>query len=592
MEKFTKFLFLSLLFLISFNLKAKTRSITIKADYLIYSEDLQYIFGAGNVFITLNKAKLKGNYLFFDVREFKGKLIGKVSFSNKIFDEIVFSIFPFKYKTINFKQKIKESGENIENIKNSYLKELKKSSIYYEAKALKIYKTKKIIAYNLIPYIVGVPSFPLKKLRVKQAEFFEKSTLYLKNIKYDAFYGLSVNPSLVIRSKPVKGSLDFNFFERKLFNIDGKKRGVNVAAESIFYVKEKDLLNFSAFYNSDSSSYNINLFHENNIGIINYSIRQNISKGLGNKTLSQVEATMSVNKIKFIKPFLKLTYDYKKSYTYMISTPLRLIKNMEILVSYYREKSDNTLKRDTKRYSSSLNFSSSLINLGSSFNLTKDIIEDSIKKDFSLNFSFPQVSLLNNIRFNFSPFYTFSSYPISNRTYRQNNFGINAGFNSSGIILPFGISLYPGFYIYQLWKRDKEAKTNFNYFINFEKRAGIFSFLLNYSLYSSYRTENFWIQGSNLKNMNIRIGLQDSNIYNLFINFYFNNYYSLENISSKFEFNFLSNWRLFSYTTYYKKINKIQTFEIFIEKTFKNLLKIQGGYSLILKRFYLKAIPY
>ncbi len=592
MVKFTKFLCLSLLFLISFDLTAKPMSIIIKSDYLIYSEDLQYVFGAGNVIITLNKTKLKGDYLFFDIREFKGKLLGKVSFSDKNYDEIVFSIFPFKYKTINFKKEIEEKGENIDNIKNIYLKEMRGSTIYYEARALKIFKTKKIIAYNLIPYIVGVPSFPLKKLRVKQAEFFEKSTLYLKNIKYDAFYGLSVNPSLVIRSKPVKGSLDFNFFERKLFNIEGKEGGVNVSAESIFYVKEKDLLNLSAFYNSDSNSYNINLFHENSIGVINYSIRQNISKGSGNETLSQFEATMRVNKIKFINPLLKLTYDYKKSYTYMISTPLKLIKNMNILVSYYREKSDNSLKRDTKRFSSSLNFSSSLINLGSSFNLTKDIIEDSLKKDFSLNFSFSQISLLNNIRFNFSPFYTFSSYPISNKTYRQNNFGINAGFNSSGIILPFGFSLYPGFYIYQLWEKDKEAKTNFNYLINFEKRVGIFSFLMNYSLYSSYRTENFWVQGSNLKNMSIRIDLQNSNIYNFFINFYFNNSYALENISSKFELNFLSDWRLFSYATYYKRMNKIQTFEIFLEKTFKNLLKIQGGYSLILKRFYLKVIPY
>ena len=592
MGKFTRLLFLSLFLLLPLLSRAGDPIATFKGKYLIYSDYHHYIFGAGKIEVKIGEKKIFGDYLFFNVKTLKGKVLGRASMDSKsTFDEILFSLIPLNFKSISFGEKIKSSGK-AEEIKLKTLKELKNSALFYETRELRVYKSRKIIGYYVIPYVMGVLSFPLKKLILKKSEFFEKTTFYLKNINYDGFYGFSITPSLAIRTKALSGDIDFKLFERELFNISGEKRGINISANQLFKVKGRKILEMNGFFSSDSKSSNLSFSHESSIGPISFSLNQTISKTSSDKAVYLLDTLLKINGLKILSPSLNLKYDYRKSYSYLISTPLNILKNTEIFLSYLREKTNNSFISDTSKFSSSINFSSSILSGSSSFNLTKDMIEDSVKKDFALNLSPPQISLINNINIMISPFYSFSSYPLSDQIFKKNNFGLNFSINSSGVLLPFKFSLYPNFSVYQLWEKDRESKTNFNYFLNIEKRKGVFSLIINYGISSSYKTKAFWIEGNNLKNMNIRAGLKKMGEYDFYLNFYFDNNYSLENITSKLEVNFLRDWRLSSYSIYYNKTKKLTSFEIFLEKTIKNSFKIQGGYSLLLKRFFIKLIPY
>jgi hypothetical protein len=74
------------------------------------------------------------------------------------------------------------------------------------------------------------------------------------------------------------------------------------------------------------------------------------------------------------------------------------------------------------------------------------------------------------------------------------------------------------------------------------------------------------------------------------LKFYFNDDLALENISLTNRVNFPFDITLSSFFLFYKQENKFQSIEIFIEKKIRNKIKIQGGYSLALKRFFLKFL--
>ncbi len=597
MEKYIRSLFPEILFIILTNvIFAGFPLMLVEGDYLLYSEANRYLFGAGNIKVKIKDMIITGEYLFFDIKSFKGKIVGKVSLNQEkdIYDEIIFDPFSEKFTKLAFKEKIVVMGKkkNIFPPPEKTLKDLKNSAIYYELRKAEIFKSKKIVGYTVIPYLMGVPSFPVKKLLLKKGEIFEKSTIFLKSIKYDDFYGLSFTPSFIIRSKGVNGEFDFRFFERELFGVSGKDRGLNISGNTSFKLKNQKALDLTGFYFSDSNSYNLNFSHKNSIGPLSFSLNQNISKVAAENTTYNLEADFRANRIKYISPFLNINYDYKKSYSYLIGTPLKILKNTELFFVYSRKKTKGDFASDTSSFRSSLNFSSSLIELNSNFNLKKDFIEDSLKKDFTLNFSTPDLIILKNINFNLSPFYSFSSYPLGKEMYKKNSFGFNFSVNSAGIKLPLGFSLYPNFMIYQNWERDRDSKTNFNYFFNVQKKAGIFNFTLNYSLSSSYKTDGFWTEGYNLSGINLRVGVKSEDSYNIYLNFFFNDSNTLENISSKLEIRFFTDWRIFSFSIYNNKNKELRTFEVFLEKIIKNSFKIQGGYSLLLKRFFVKLITF
>ncbi len=598
MEKSIKLYYLSLLFFFIsvIILPAKTKYMNFKGDYFIYGVDQSYIYGGGNIIIKTEKNKiLKGNTLYFDVKNLTGVLMGSSFIMDgkveKGYDEIRFSIGPFKFEGVNYGEKISASKDNIPTIKLLSVKTLKQSAVFYEMKEFYLYKSKKITGRYVIPYIMGIPSFPMKKLTVKKTEIIDKTMFFVKNMNYSRGYGLSLISGLKIQSKKIKGDYEFRLFERGAFKLPGEKRGLNISGETGVFIKGKKILNISSFLSSDYGSFGFNLYHENNIGSVFYSLNQSISGMKGEKTYSRISGKIIFKRFKTIIPKFGFQYNYNKDFSYRISTYLKPLKPLDLNISYNRRKNSEQYISDSSGFSSSLNFSSKILSFSSNLNLNKDLINDTLKKDFSLNFRLPGFSFFNNLNFNLSPFFSFSEFPSNNGVFTKNNFGLNFSAISMGIELPFGIIFSPAVNLYQLWEKTERGKTNFNYVLSIEKRIWNFSLGVDYNLSSSYFSDNFWIEGYNLKNLDFRIELSKDNSYSFVSRFYFNNYYILENISLRGLIKFPLKIKLSSYAIYDNYNKKMQTFEIFLEKNFRNRFRLQGGYSLLLKRFFIKVIP-
>jgi hypothetical protein len=197
---------------------------------------------------------------------------------------------------------------------------------------------------------------------------------------------------------------------------------------------------------------------------------------------------------------------------------------------------------------------------------------------------------MDNISMEIASTYMFSSLPLGEQTLTRISPGLNFAIRSAGVLMPLGFVLVPSFTFNHLWDNQEEDFTDFNYALSLQKEIGKFKASVDYTLASRYRAENFWIEGTSQQYLNLNLGLSDLDKYSFLFRFYFNNQLVLENIS------FTSQWNLFfdlhfsSFMLHNTLEKKFQTMEIFLEKTFRKRIKIQGGYSLALKRFFIKFL--
>jgi hypothetical protein len=292
-----------------------------------------------------------------------------------------------------------------------------------------------------------------------------------------------------------------------------------------------------------------------------------------------------------IVPFFNFTHDLKKSYSYRISTPLNLWKKLTLNVGWQRKILTGNYLSDTSDFSTSLNFDSRLFSLSSNYNFSKNLLETYVRKNFSVNLSLKPLRFLeNSITIDISSFYMFSALPYGDQTQTRISPGVNVNVHSVGISMPLGFELVPAFTLNHMWDNLQENFTDFNYSLAVQKQIGKFIGSLAYSLASRYREENFWIEGSSRQNMNLNFELNNKENYSYLLRFFFNDSLALENISLSGRVNLPFDLTFSSFLLYYSKEKKIQTLEVFIEKTFKKKIRVQGGYSLALKRFFIKFL--
>jgi hypothetical protein len=605
MEKFIKYLCLNVLLLIlSFRLGAE-ETLNFKGDYFLFSDDKNYIFGGGNISLKTGKMSLQADVLYMNVTEFTGVLYGAVRVTTdegkkekkeEQYDAVFFKGLPPQWLMVSYGQEMSVTGEQTLiplylNFEKKTPETLKDSSLYFEFREFRIDKNKKIRAKIVIPYMMGLPTVPLKKFTVNRGEWAEKTMLAFNNINYSGLDGISLAFLLRMRQKWIKGDYDIKLYERELLKLDGVKRGVLFSGKSMFYIKNKQFLDAAALLNSGDKSFNLRLNLRKDFSIFSYALSQNISGRENQPTFLELSSDLTITKLKLMMPSFNFTHDLKRSYSYRLSTPLTLWKKLNLNVSWQRKILNDNYRADTSDFSTSLNFNSSLFMLSSNYNFSRNLLEATTRKNFAVNLNLkPLLFLEDNVSINISTFYMFSALPLGNQVQERTSPGVNVKIDSVGIAMPLGFEILPSFTFNHLWDDLQENFTDFNYSLALQKRIGVFKGAVAYSLASRYRAKNFWIEGSNRQYINLDFELKNEADYSLLLRFYFNNSLALENISFTGKINLPFDLSLSSFLLYYSREEKFQTVEVFIEKVFKNKIRLQGGYSLALKRFFVKFL--
>lgn len=612
MGKFTKFLCLSLaLVLLSLSLEAEW--LRFNGDYFIYSDDINYLYGSGNITLKPDKGniEIKGDVLYLRIGGITGVIYGNVrvlrakknpkdqetSVTEEKYDALYFKGVPPQLLMVSYKDKIEMTGDlqikpYFKHFEKKTPEELKRdSSLYFEFREFRINENRRITAKIVIPYAMGLPTVPLRRFTVRRGAWADRTLLAFRNVNYSGIDGLSVAFYLRMREKFLKGDNNIKVYERKLFGLEGPKRGILFSGKNNFLSKNKNLLEISTLLNSGEKSYNLRLSHRMNLKFLSYSFSQVISGQENRPTFVEFASDITINKLKILVPRFQFTYDWEKSYSYRLSTPLKLLKNLNLDTSWQRKIIRDNYLSDTSDFSTSLHFNASLFSLSSNYNFSKNLVQAAVRKNFSVNLRLkPLRFLMNNISMDIASFYMFSSLPYGEQTRTRISPGLNFALRSAGARMPLGFVLIPTFSFNHLWDNLEENFTDFNYSLSLQKQIGNFTGSVDYTLASRYRAENFWIEGNNRQNLNLNLQLNDQEKYSVLMRFYFNNNLDLENISFTGQWDLFYDLRFSSFLLYYAREKKFQTLEVFIEKTFKKRIKIQGGYSLALKRFFIKFL--
>jgi hypothetical protein len=534
-------------------------SLYFKGDYFIYSDDLDYIYGSGKIVLTYESLTIRGDIVYFDIKNLKGVIYGDIHVKKneheKRCNALFFRAFPLEFLCETYLDNINKEG--IKDVEDFVIKKspdnLKESALYYEFREFKINKDRKIKAKKVIPFVMGLISIPLKKLTIKRGKIPEKTMLYFKNINYSELDGVSLSLLFRLRNKLMKGDYDFKFYNRKLFKNSDEKKGVLVSGQGGFFFNKNKFLDLSTLLNSGDKSFNLTLSHKKDHKYFGYSLSQNISGREHLQTFFEFSSNLTIKKMKYIQPTLNFTHNLKSSYSYKISTPLNIWKKMNLNIGMERKILRDNFRSDMLDISTSLNVDLSLISLSSNLNFAKDMLEESIRKNFSVSMNLkPLLFLDNNVSIDISSFYMFSELPYVETSYKRITPGVNVNVNSSGILLPAGFVIYPSFIFDQVWNNKESDSTNFNYLLSIGKELGKFRFSLDYSLVSRYKSENFWVEGYNSKNINVNFELKNKSNYSFYLKFYFNDDLALENISLTNRVNFPFDITLSSFFLFYR----------------------------------------
>lgn len=614
MGKFTKFLCLNLI-LVLLSLSLEAEWFRYKGDYFIYSDDINYLYGSGNITLKPGRSniEIKGDLLYLRIGGITGVIYGNVrvlhfnkdqkekdldtAVKEEKYDAVFFKGIPAKMLMVSYKDKIELTGDlelnpYFKHFEKKTPEELKKdSTLYFEFREFRINENRKIIAKTVIPYMMGLPTVPLRKFTVRRGAWLDRTLLGFRNVNYSGVEGLSVAFYLRMREKFIKGDNNIKLYERDLFGLEGPKRGILFSGKNNFLLKKKNILETSTLLNSGEQSFNFRFGHRMNFKFFSYSLSQVISGQKNRPTFIEFTSDLTINKLKLIVPRFQFSHDWKKSYSYRFSTPLNLLKNLSLNTSWQRKIIKDSYRLDTSDFSTSLHFNAPLFSLSSNYNFSKNLVEAAIRKNFSVNLKLkPLRFLMNNVSMDISSFYMFSSLPYGEQNMTRISPGMNIGIRSAGALMPLGLHLIPSFTFNHLWDNQEEDFTDFNYALSLQKEIGNFRSSVDYVLASRYRAENFWIEGSSRQNLNLNLELNDKKSYSFLLRFYYNNNLDLENISFTGQWNLFYDLRFSSFLLYYNQEKKFRTLEVFIEKTFKKRIKIQGGYSLALKRFFVKVL--
>lgn len=588
---FVFFLFVPLLMF-----PAKQKSVHFDGDYFVYNKDENYIYGGGNIIITGKEFRLKGSTLYFDVENSKGVLYGSVEVIRKAqtkhCDALFFKLFPLTTLCESHDKEI--TGDGDKGLTAEFAvkapKDLKKS-IFYEFSEFRLSANQKIRAKYIIPYIMGVPSVPLKALTLKRGEVPDKTEFYIQNLNYSQIDGLALILALKLQEKYTKGSYDIKLFEHELFKIGGTKRGFIISGQNQFLSGKKQWLDSKLLLNYNDKTFNIDLQHKNDLKTFSYSIKQNISGRQDNETKFNFVSDFTYKKLKFMSPGLLLTSDLRKSYSYRLSSPLNVWDKLDLNFSYEKRIINDVYKSDNSDFASSLSFTSKLLTLSSNFNYSKDLINSISRKNFSFNIDFTPLTLLNkNVSFQFSPYVLFRTIPMGEEADSSISKGISLKMASKGLLLPFGFEAVPSYTINQLWDDMGDNTTDFNLLMSVRRTLKYFTFSLDYSLISRYKPENFWVEGNNTHNLNVNFDLKREEYFDYQLGFIFDDKLNLQNIRLNGFVNLPFKFKFSSFVLYYAQEDRFQSVEIFLEKIFIKKIKLQGGYSLALKKFFIKFL--
>lgn len=567
----------------------------VKGGYVLYSLDDKYIYASGNLHIEILGRSITGKRFYFDLKKWKGMIVGEVKFSSRKYNLLVLKVKnkELQWMGMIFGKEIEREGAKLKIPVFKYPNELKKAAIYFEAKEITVNELGRVKGVNVLPYAFGAPSLPMKYMVLDLGKPPDKTHLRLGTLRYTQEEGAFVGVVLDVKERIYRGVYEFKYFEKGLFKIPGEPRGIIFSGSGSFGKKGKpSILDNSIFYTTVGKYMDFILSSTREGKLFEFRIQNRVTSREREKSHCWFSSSLRFKKLKFFQPMVEIGWNYYSSYVLGISTEIIPVKNSTLSFSWVKNtQEDHEIVTKTEVSSLRFSYTPSIFNLNLNASLANDLIEHTLRKNMSMNLQFKPVSLLeNSFSLTLESFFMFSRFPYGEDYSEKVNPGLRISLSGEGFLLPAGFELLPGLDINQMWEKGKTSWTEFNYFLGLKKTLWKFTLGLDFSLNARYKSGGFWVEGYNNYYLNGRIEFknQRSSITTLF---YCNGKMELERISSMGDIGLFLGFRVRFFSIYNNLRGRVTTLETYLEKNLRNAIKLQLGYSLNLKKYFFRIIP-
>ncbi len=583
MAGFTGFPFCRFFYLFLFVLPLFCQILTVEGDYILYSRDQDYIFACGNLRVRAEGNIMQAAYLYFSVASMKGRLFS-VRWMGKEYDELIIELNPFRWEGFNYSAKVKKEGK-AEAVQLLPPSSLRQARLYYEARSLSLYRNGKITARTVVPYLYGLPALPVSSL-VLRAGRMERTGLAFERIRLSGSEGLSLSLRMAVRESFWTGDYHMRFYERELLGLEGTERGLVVSGQGS-----------AAFCKGCSLFSSLSLSPENNM--YTFSLGGGIKrKGAEFKLIHRVSRTGGMEWENWLMGYFTLSplkgfslkagagWDYRRS---RFVSATAYYKREEFLLGL--DYIENRLERENYQFSSRrlnlrLGYTNSLLNFSSSFLFNRDLLTLVEKKDLNLNLSLTPFSLLErSLNFNIKFFALFSSIenmPSGKRFLPGGQIMVEG----RNFLLPAGVEFVPLLQAAYISGRRSDWM-EINYTMRFSRQLGPFKFFFDFSQLSRLKAEGFFVEGNSARFWTAGLEFKGEPLF-YEAESYWKEGMGLEAFRMQGRIKMLYGAVKF-FLLYSGYLRKFTGFEAFFEKDLRGLV-LQAGYSMTLKRFFLRLV--
>ena len=595
MDRLPKLLFLSLI-LCGVMLTAQDHTLHASGRYFIYNDNTKMIFGSGDIVLRSGATRLRGEVLYYDAAARRGILYGGPTGDtgeSPQWDIAYFRGVPPEFHFESLGERIASGGTGTQRfqLRKPTLEELRDNAIYFEFREFSVDPGGRIRARTVIPYIMGMPSMPMRKFTVNRGSLEDRNLFYIEDLHYTRTEGLAVDTRLHLHLRPLHGEFLLKGYERELFHLEGIRRGLLYSGKLALRSGKKDALNLGLRGNTGDGSFNLTLSRTGNMGLLEYSISQHFSGRSGSDPFSEFQGRLAIKPFTGFNPQLFIRYNWKESVTYKISAPLEIKNRLRLKLGLERRILREGYNSDQMELSAEFGFQGRWFSLDSGFRLNRDMLEKISRRNFSVQVPFTPLHLAgDSLTLAVTPFYMFNSFPSGAGIQSSSSPGIRMLVHSAGLKLPLGFVLRPGFAVNHIWDGLQDDMTDFQSELALTRRMGEVEFAVEYGLASRFLSRGFWVEGTHTRNLSVTGTYRTRRDVNLRLRMIMDNDLKPDTLTWNGQIRLPWDLRLSSFVIYYIRGERFQTVEVFLEKVVKRKLKIQGGYSFALKKFFFKLL--
>lgn len=597
MDRLRKLLCLSLLSCLVPGL-LRGQSIQVSGRYFIYCDHLKMIFGSGEIVLKSGEVTLQGSVLYYDVSTLKGVLYGGPEADLREptphhGDVVYFQGIPPRFHSESFRERVISHGDELQRfqLRKPTLEEFKDYALFFEFRGFSVDPRGRIRAETVIPYIMGMPSVPMRHFSVNRGSLENRSLFYLEDLHYTRSEGLALDSRLLLHTRPLRGDFSLKAYERRLFRLPGTPRGLLYSGRMSLYPGKTDLLSVRVGGDTGERSFNLALNRSQRKGWFEYELNQQFSGRHGAGLFTELSARVTLHASKQLRPRFDLRYNWKKSISYSIDIPLEVKEKVRFNLGMERRIFREGFHSDQMDLHANFGFQSHWFSMDSEFRWNRDMLDRINRKNFSIHLPFNPFFLLEkNISIAFTPYYLFNSFPTTGGVETSASPGIRILVQGRGLLLPFGFELRPNLAANHIWEGLEEDVTDFQSHLAIVRKLGGFELALEYNLSSRFLSREFWVEGTNTRNLSVSGGFSRADEIDLRLRLIMDNDLKPETLTWNGRVKLPWDLRLSSFMIFYVRGNRFQTLEVFVEKMFKHKLRIQGGYSLALKKFFIKLL--